>query len=87
MNELDLYKFLEEKAAQLEWWGKDGKNEELIVWIPLFHIEEFIKLLGNQYLNLESGMEARLQNDYIVFDLVPICEYFDIELERILKRG
>lgn len=78
MNELDLYKFLED--ISMDWRG-----EELIIWIPFWKIETFTKMVGYDYFS-ESGHDVNLQHECIALDLVPICEYFDIEPERMLEK-
>lgn len=81
MTELELYKFLEEK--EYCWRGR-----ELVVWLFLFDLENFTKMVGVGYfLEDGDGLSVNLQGDRVAFDLVPICEYYGIEPENILARG
>ena len=78
MNELNLYKFLEDISI-------DWRSEKLIAWIPFYRIQDFVEMIGYDYFS-ESGHDVNLQYESIALDLVPICEYFDIEPERILEK-
>lgn len=80
MNELDLYKFLTDCTLEIDWRG-----EELVAWIYPFHIQKFAEMCGNY---LSTGEKVVLFEDGIVaIDLVPICEHFDIDPERICEKG
>ena len=81
MTELDLYKFLESTSTEIHWNGG-----ELIIWLHPYDIKDFTELVGYSYLE-EGGIKCRLQGEgYIVLDIVDLCEYFDIEPSRVLKR-
>ena len=83
MNELDLYKFIyddEYNGIEIDWRG-----DELIIWIPFYQLKSFTELVGYDYFS-ESGMDVNLQFTSIAFDLIPICEYWDIEPTRILEK-
>ena len=81
MTELELYKFCEEK--ELDWRGKN--NEELIIWIYIWDIDDFVELVGEDFF-VEGGYNVNLQYKQIAFDLVPICECFGIDPEHIYKK-
>ncbi|GFN32413.1 hypothetical protein [Paenibacillus xylaniclasticus] len=79
MNELDLYRFCEDK--EMDWRG-----EKLIMWLSPYDITDFAKLLGDDYLS-EGGMEVHLlMGGTIGLELNDICECFDIEPERIYPK-
>ena len=81
MTELDLYKFLESTSTEIHWNG-----DELVIWLHPYDIKDFTELVGYSYLE-EGGIKCRLQGEgYIVLDIVDLCEYFDIEPSRVLKR-
>lgn len=43
-------------------------------------------MVGYDYLS-DGGIECNLQGDgYIAFDIVELCENFDIDPERILEK-
>ena len=85
MNELDLYKFIEEYSIELRWECYEKKEDELIAWIPYYCLEEFTELIGYEYLS-EGGIEVNLQIDGIALNIAEICENFGIEAERIYKK-
>lgn len=71
MTELKLYKFLENK--DMRWNG-----DELVVWINFWDLVEFTEMIGYDYFS-DGGIEVKLQHQCVAFDIVPICEYFEIE--------
>jgi hypothetical protein len=80
MTELQFYKFIQENELELDWRGN-----ELIIWIPFDYIQEFTKLIGYNSL-CEGGLDVNLQYDKIVFDLVIVCDWFNIDPENIESR-
>ena len=83
MTELDLYKFLNDEdngVQQYNWVG-----EEFLVWISLWYLEDFTKMVGYNYLS-EGEIDCNLQSDCICIDIVDIAEYHDINLENILEK-
>ena len=78
MNELDLYKFCEREEVG---WIED----ELYVWVDLYALEEFVEMVGSEYLS-GGGLDINLQYDCVVIELNDICKYFGIDPERILEK-
>ena len=77
MTELNLYQFLKENEIEMRWDG-----DVLSTWLSRWNLEEFTKLISSALD--EGGVEARLLSGGSVWvDLVPICEYYGIEPERI----
>ncbi len=79
MTALQLYKFINKNSVAIDW-----REEELVIWIPFIHLEEFVNLLGSSYLS-DGGTDINLQNNCVALDIVPLCEYFDIEPNEILE--
>lgn len=77
-KELELYKFCEKK--EMNW-----SCEELIIWIGFDNLQEFTNIIGYDYL-CEGGIEARLLSESVAFDIVPVCEYLNIEPTDILAK-
>jgi hypothetical protein len=77
MTELELYKITND--CELEWNG-----EELICWMDYFDIREFTKMI-DKFLE-DDGYDVNLRLYDIAFDLVPICDYYGINPENILKK-
>ena len=79
MNELDLYKFCNEN--EMDWRG-----DKLIVWIYPSDIEDLVKLIGYEALS-EGGLEAHiLGTGQIAIDVTIVCDWFDIDPERIRSK-
>ncbi len=78
MTELNLYQFLKENEVEMRW-----DDDVLSTWISHWSISEFAKLVGSSLD--EGGRDARILSDGSIWiDLVPICEYYGIDPERIL---
>lgn len=82
MSELELYKFLEEHKLEYHW---ENEGKELIAWIPFYDLREFTELLRDNYLT-DNELMVNLQDYCIALDLVPIAEYYEIDLENMLKK-
>jgi hypothetical protein len=80
MTALKLYKFIQENDIELRW-----EDEELIAWVGFHCISEFTDMIGYDYLS-DGGLDANLQYHCLALDIVPICEYFDIEPTDILEK-
>lgn len=80
MTELQLYKFLEDNNIEYHW-----DVDQFSTFIPFNCLKEFAEMLDYNFLS-DGGYECVLVSDYIYFDLVEIAEYFDIDLENILKK-
>jgi hypothetical protein len=78
LTELELYKFCQNK--EMDW-----RDEELVIWLNFYDLDEFTKLIGYDYFS-DGGIEANFQYDNLAFDLVPICEYWGIEPTHILNK-
>lgn len=77
MKELDLFKFLKENEIEMRW-----DDEVLSIWLWHWHLEDFAKIVGTSLD--EGGCDAKILSDGSLWlDLVPICEYYGIEPERI----
>jgi hypothetical protein len=83
MSELELYKFIKDNNVEIDWRG-----EKLIIWIHHMDIKDFCELLGSEFFD-DGGYDVNLRFGYsccIALDLVPICDYFDIEPTNIFKK-
>ena len=80
MTELELYKFINDNS--IEWHRKNNEGTPDIIIFPYsFHIEDFSKLLGT-YTD-DGGVECRMMNGYFAFWMKDICEYFDIDIDKV----
>jgi hypothetical protein len=82
MAELGLFKFLQDTEVR---WVKDETGTfMLLAWIPFYELQEFVNLIDGYILNnFGIGITCNLQWKCVFIDLTPICEYFDIDPERI----
>ncbi len=79
MTELELYKFVHDK--EIHWRGGG-----LILWLSNYEIADFAELLGDSYLS-DGGVEVTLLSyGMIGLDIVDICNDFDIEPTKILRK-
>lgn len=79
MTALTLLKFIQN--VEHDWRGG-----ELIAWIEPYRLKEFTDMLPFAYFG-DWPIECFLCFDgSIAIDLVPICEYFDIEPTDILQK-
>lgn len=58
------------------------KTSEHIVWIPFHELNEFVEIIGHDFL-CEGNCECVLMNDDICIDVTEILGYFGIELDVI----
>jgi hypothetical protein len=81
MTELELHKFINNNDIELSW-----HFDELIVCIPAIHLLEFTDIVGDEYF-CDGGKHAMLcGKGYVAFDIVHVCDYFNIDPENILKK-
>lgn len=63
-------------------WDEDV----LSTWLSHYNIEEFAEIIKS--LLSDGGLESRLLSDGTIWvDLVPICEYYGIDPERIYPKN
>jgi hypothetical protein len=79
MTALQLYKFIQKHHLEIDWRG-----EELLLWVEFRCIDEFARMI-NSVLD-EGGIQVHLRVDCVVFDIVELCEWFDIDPEEILEK-
>lgn len=77
---LRFYKFIIDNKIYVDWRGTN-----LNVWIDFSILEEFTKVVGDNYLNEEFPL-VYLTNTGIVMEITDICSYLRIKPEDILKK-
>jgi hypothetical protein len=92
-NELDWYKFFNDPKHGIEYHWQNVYNNNLeiidhriIVFLSLWDVERFNEEIGHLYDSFsdEGGIDCMWQDNYIaVKDFIPICEYYDIDPERV----
>jgi len=78
LTELQLYKFINENNIEIYWHA-----DKLIALMYFMLIEEFSNLIKNE---TPDAIKAYIADTYISVDLVPICEWHDIDPKNILKK-
>ena len=86
MTELEMYKYLFDAETglnpEMRW-----HDDELLIFLYYFEIEDFMKEVGEPSGAFEDGgLTGYLQPRHICVDLVPILEAYDINPESILKK-
>lgn len=86
MNELDLYLLLEEATFELH---NNIETDECDVhcFSYLFHFDAVTEALSDYLKQLEEGVfEIKIRNDYFVWSLKPICDYYEIDIVAFAKK-
>jgi len=85
MTALDLFRYVTENT--IEWHYADNGGEEDVVIFPFFYqLKEFTKLLSPSSLD-EDGIGIALKDGYVAIWIKEICEYYDIEIKEVFKKG
>jgi len=80
MTPISLYKWVIETKTEIAW-----RQEMLLAWVYPHDLKEFAEMVLNALS--EGGVEfVLLTGGSIGIDLVPICDYFGIDPEDILKK-
>lgn len=74
-----LIKFINKYELEFDWRGK-----ELLVWINYELIDEFLEIIN--YEPADCDIQASLQKDCAVVDLVGILARFDCDAEKRFPR-
>lgn len=80
MTELELYKYI--KDNNVEWHRHDNEGTPDVVILPfIFQLEDFSNLISNY--NTDEGLTMRLQNGYVGIWMKDLCDYFDIDMDKV----
>lgn len=86
MNELDLYKFINNNNIEYHWIINDNNDNDVIIFLSFSDLEDFNKILPNFLFDLDSGgIECIMNKHYITLNMREICEDCDINMERIFN--
>lgn len=83
MKPLELYRFVTECGLEVHSHKNDG-YDDVIMFVPIYHMEGFNKLLGPGILD-EEGLSCTLKDGYLCFWMRDICEYFGFTFEEIFN--
>lgn len=82
MKELDLYRFVTDHKIEYH-WDNDGKK--IHMFVNYLDIRTFYSILTYNIFD-EEGIECNMKDGYFAFEMVEICEYYDIESERVFSK-
>lgn len=79
MDALGLYKFINDNRLE---WHKTNDGYDVILFVNIYEIEDWNKLLGSGIMD-EEGISCTMKEGYFCFMMKDICEYFDIETDKV----
>lgn len=82
MTESDLIYFISVTNTVEYHWVDDN----VIIFVDHFLIKEFMDMLGHQFL-MDTETECVLKDGYIAVWMKDICEYFNIDMEKVFRNG
>lgn len=82
MKESDLINFISVANSVEYHWVDDN----VIAFVDHFLIKEFMDILGHHFLTDEET-QCVLKDGYIAIWMKDICEYFDIDMEKVFRNG
>lgn len=86
-SNLEFYKYFKELDPEHRWIKDKNGNDELIVFLYWFQIEDFLKLWEDHSSVFDDGgIEAKIGDGYIVFDLGYMLEYVGLNPEEIVPK-
>ncbi len=81
MTELSLYKYINDNG--IEWHRRDNDGTPDVIIFPYyFQIEDFKKMLSNSLFD-DGGIECRMMDGYFAFWMKDICEYYDVDIDKV----
>lgn len=78
MDIITILKFIKEyniETREVEW--------EFLLFVDYFLLDEFSEMVWKWYFD-DEWYQVTLKYWYICIDIVPICEYYDINIKRLL---
>lgn len=80
MTELELYKYINDN--NIEWHRHDNNGNPDVIILPyIFELEEFANLITS-YTD-DEGMDCRLKGKYIGIWMQDICQYYEIDMDKV----
>ena len=81
MTELSLYKFITENSIEYHY---SNDRKDIHAFIPIWNLKDWNILLGTR-ITSEDALECHLKGDYLCFEMIAICEYFNIDHKNVFK--
>ena len=86
MTDLDLDRFIKDNDIEYSWsWNRDTKEDDVVVWIPFYLIEEFSELIKPDD-SFEGGLDVSLKGSSIALWASEVCIYYGISLIKVFKK-
>lgn len=83
MSILELFELIENVTFQLDW---NESEQDIICFSNLFQFDTLTDSLLNYLTSLDkTSFEIKVRQDYFVFRLKEICEYYEIEIAELSK--
>jgi hypothetical protein len=82
MTELQLYKWVHVNSVECHY---NHDFTELWACPTMEEVKEFFKITKASFYD-DGGISCHLMNGYLALDLIPIAEYYGIEIENILPK-
>lgn len=81
---LEILEFIKEIEYRID---ENENNIKIIVWIPFYSIDEFVKLFSPSMFD-EGGIKVNLQENCIALDIKYMldCSFNDNEVEYFIKK-
>jgi hypothetical protein len=81
MKATDLLRFVLEEAINYDW-----HNDDVIMFLPIYQIEDFQKVLNCEGIYDDYGIECHMKSGYLAIEMKCVVEYFGFDLEDIFKK-
>lgn len=85
MTELELYKFIEEFSVEYH-WGMNDNIKDVVIMPYSFNLDDLEKLIESFIIDQDEGLEIVLKHGYVCVWMKEICEWYDIELEKVFEK-
>jgi hypothetical protein len=87
MDEKILQKFILERSIKTSFFKNSSTRFSLLVWFSNYDLQSLSDIIIDKYFNSfeSNGFDIQFQRYSFVIDLYPICKFFNIEPESILK--
>jgi len=81
MKATDLLRFVLEETIEYNW-----HNDDVIMFLPIYQIEDFQKVLNCESVYDDSGIECYMKNGYLAIEMKYVVDYFGFNLEDIFRK-
>lgn len=83
MTELQLYKYINDNNIEWHWQDNDG-TPDVLIFPYTFQLEGFNNMIS--HYDSDEGVIAHLKNGYACIWMGSLCEYFDIDINKVFEK-